>query len=134
MANVKSFLLQDPGHFIEFRKHVLNIIDWGKDKRLNEIRVSLNTLLEESSKRASESAKCRQPPSDGSATSRSKRQKSSSSRRNSRSDSVQGQSRGGDESHWDWDGAAGRWFHTNADGTVTWSEQGAQPPSVGAGE
>lgn len=100
MANVKSFLLQDPGHFIEFRKHVPNIIDWGKDKRLKEIRDSLNTLLEETRKRASEAAKSRQPPSDGSATSRGKRHKSSSSRRNSRCDS-QGQSRGEDESCWD---------------------------------
>ncbi|EHK48411.1 hypothetical protein TRIATDRAFT_178855, partial [Trichoderma atroviride IMI 206040] len=41
---VKSFLLQDPEHYIEFRKHVKNIIDWGKDQRLKEISESLDTL------------------------------------------------------------------------------------------
>ena len=44
---VKSFSLQDPEHYIEFRKHVRNIIDWGKGTRLKEIRNSLDTLLEE---------------------------------------------------------------------------------------
>jgi hypothetical protein len=134
MANVDSFLLQKPKDYREFRKHVLNIVGWGKDKRLNEIRDSLDTLLEESRKRASEAAKSHQPPSDGSATSRGKRHKSSSSRRNSRSDSVQGQSRGEDESYWDWDETAGRWFHTNADGTVTWTEQEGHPSSVASAE
>jgi hypothetical protein len=62
MQKVKSFLLQDPEHYIEFRKHVKNIIDWGKDKRLNEIREPLDALLEESRKRASEAAKSRPPP------------------------------------------------------------------------
>lgn len=47
---VKSFLLQEPEHYVEFRKYVLNILDWGKDKRLNEIRDSLSRLLEESKK------------------------------------------------------------------------------------
>ncbi|KAK0629051.1 hypothetical protein B0T17DRAFT_606490 [Bombardia bombarda] len=37
MQKVRSFLLQDPEHYIEFRKHVKNIIDWGRDKRLTEI-------------------------------------------------------------------------------------------------
>ncbi|KAF4511874.1 hypothetical protein G6O67_001078 [Ophiocordyceps sinensis] len=45
MANVKSFLLQDPEHYLEFRKYVRNIIDWGKDKRLQDIRNSLDCLL-----------------------------------------------------------------------------------------
>jgi hypothetical protein len=89
MGRVKSFLLQEPEHYIEFRKYVRNIIDWGKDKRLNEIRASLDRLLEEGRKTTSEAAKSRQPPSNGSATSNGKKHKSSSSRRNSsRSDSV----------------------------------------------
>ncbi len=54
MANVKSFLRQEPEHYIEFRKYVRNIIDWGKDKRLDNIRNSLDSLLEESRKRTSE--------------------------------------------------------------------------------
>ncbi|KAH6624161.1 hypothetical protein B0J18DRAFT_169615 [Chaetomium sp. MPI-SDFR-AT-0129] len=99
MANVKSFLLHEPEHYIEFRKYVRNIIDWGKDKRLKEIRDSLDTLLEKSRQRASEAAKSRPPPSDGSGTTSSKRPKPSSSRRkSSRSISAQGQSEGANES------------------------------------
>ncbi|KAK5651176.1 hypothetical protein OQA88_13194 [Cercophora sp. LCS_1] len=90
MANVRSFLLQDPEHYIQFRKCVLNIIDWGEDRRLNEIRDSLDSLLEESRKRASEEAKSRLPPSGSSATGKGKKHKPSSSRKNSsRSNSVQ---------------------------------------------
>ncbi len=59
MANVKSFLLQDAKHYIEFRKFVRNIIDWRKDRRLNEIRASIDKLLEESTKRTSSAAKSR---------------------------------------------------------------------------
>ncbi len=57
MANVKSFLLQEPERYIEFRKCVRNIIDWGRDKRLNQIRNSLDILLEKSRKRTSEAAR-----------------------------------------------------------------------------
>jgi len=81
MVNVKSFLLQEPEQYIEFRKCVRNIIDWGKGKRLKQIRDSLDLLLEESKKRTSEAAKSRLPPSDGSATSRGKKPRSSSSRK-----------------------------------------------------
>ncbi|KUI64125.1 hypothetical protein VM1G_10912 [Cytospora mali] len=76
MANVESFLLHRPDHYLEFRKYVRNIIGWGKDKRLSEIRSSLDTLLKASRERASV-AKSRPPPSDISVTS-SKRDKSSS--------------------------------------------------------
>lgn len=69
MQKVESFTLQKPKDHIEFRKYVLNIIDWGEDKRLKEIRNSLDHLLEESRKRASEEAKSRPPPSDGSVAS-----------------------------------------------------------------
>src|SRR6266699_3289681 len=104
MANIRSFLLQEPEHYIEFRKCVRNIIDWGKDKRLKEIRSSLDILLEESRMRTSEAAKSRQPPSDGSAASSGKRHKSSSRRNSSRSDSVQGQSGETNEPYRDEDG------------------------------
>ncbi|KAF4467543.1 hypothetical protein FALBO_5582 [Fusarium albosuccineum] len=66
------FLLQKPQDYIEFRKLVKNVIDWGKDKRLKEIRESLDTLLEESQKQASKAAKSRPPPTKDS-TSKSKK-------------------------------------------------------------
>ena len=65
MQNVKSFLLQDSDHYLEFRKYVRNIIDWGRDKRLKEIQASLDNL-EESRRRSSEAAKSRPPPSEDS--------------------------------------------------------------------
>ncbi|KAF4629826.1 hypothetical protein G7Y89_g8319 [Cudoniella acicularis] len=94
---VDSFLLQKPKDYVEFRKYVRNIIDWGKDKRLNEIRDSLNSPLEESRKTASQLAKSRPPPSsDDSARSSSQKHKSSSSRgRNSKSKTVQEYPSGG---------------------------------------
>jgi len=68
MANVESFLLQKPKDYLEFRKYVRNIIDWGKDKRLKAMRDSLGSLLEESRRRSSDTAKSRPPPSEGSGT------------------------------------------------------------------
>ncbi|KXX77075.1 hypothetical protein MMYC01_206328 [Madurella mycetomatis] len=101
MASVDCFLLQKPKDYLEFRKYVRNIMDWGNDKRLKEIRNSLDCLLEESRKRSSEAAKSRQPPSDGSATSSGKKPRSSSSRKNSsRSSSMRGQSRRANGPHW----------------------------------
>ncbi|KAJ4308166.1 hypothetical protein N0V84_012254 [Fusarium piperis] len=78
MANVKSFLLQDAEHFIEFRKYVRNIIDWGRGERLEGIRKSLDSLLEESQKRSS-AAKSRMPPSADSAGSSSCKMRKTSS-------------------------------------------------------
>lgn len=94
---VDSFLLQKPKDYVEFRKHVLNIIDWGKDERLKEIQKSLDSLLEENRKIASQQAKSRPPPSsDDSASSSSQKRKSSSSRgRNSKSKTVQEDRSGG---------------------------------------
>jgi hypothetical protein len=75
MKHVDSFLLQKPLDHIEFRKHVLNIIFWGRDERLNKIRDSLNSLLEESRKAASQIAKSRPPPfADDSVRNRSEAQ------------------------------------------------------------
>jgi len=97
MRKVDSFLLQKPKDYVEFRKYVRNIIDWGKDKRLNEIRDSLNSLLEESRQTASQLAKSRPPPSsDDSARSSSQKRRSSSSRvRNSKAKTVQEYPNGG---------------------------------------
>jgi hypothetical protein len=91
--HIQSFLLQEPEHYIDLRKWVRNILDWGKDLRLKEIQISLDILLDESRKRASEAAKSRQPPSGGYATSTGKRSKLSSSSRDSGGyDNAQGQS------------------------------------------
>lgn len=48
MQRIDGFLLYDPEHFRKFHKYVRNIIDWGKNTRLNEIQDSLNYLREES--------------------------------------------------------------------------------------
>lgn len=83
-ARVEIFSLQKPKDYIEFRKYVRNIIDWGKGKRLNDIREALtmlleeNNLLEENKEKVWEASKSRQLPSDNSATSSGKRRKSSS--------------------------------------------------------
>ena len=76
MRKVDSFLLQKPKDYVEFRKYVRNIIDWGRDKRLKEIRDSLDILLEKNRKTASQQAKSRPPPSDDSASSTHKRKDS----------------------------------------------------------
>lgn len=77
MQEYESFLLQKPEQFLEFRKHVRNIIDWGKDTRLKKIQGSLDALLEESRKKASQAAKSRPPPSDDSSNGGRKRGKHS---------------------------------------------------------
>ncbi|KFH48647.1 hypothetical protein ACRE_003730 [Hapsidospora chrysogenum ATCC 11550] len=85
MATVKNFQLQEPEQYVEFRKYVRNIVQWGADRRLKEVRDALDTLLEESRKRASTVAKSRAPPyadaasNSGSSSSKS-RKKSSSGR------------------------------------------------------
>ncbi|KAH9216200.1 hypothetical protein DL95DRAFT_297485, partial [Leptodontidium sp. 2 PMI_412] len=73
MRKVKSFSLQEPDHFLEFRKYVRNIIDWGKDMRLTAIQKSLDDLLEEGRRKTSEVAKSRGPPSDASSSSHKRR-------------------------------------------------------------
>ncbi|KAK0655310.1 hypothetical protein B0T16DRAFT_498960 [Cercophora newfieldiana] len=82
--------------YIDFRKHVKNIIDWGKDKRLKDIRESLDNLLEESRKRASGAAKHKP-----------------------RHDTKQTQSEQEDP-HWQWSATAGQYYHVNPDRTIEW--------------
>jgi hypothetical protein len=134
MRKVDSFLLQKPKDFVEFRKYVRNIIDWGKDKRLKEIRDSLDSLLEENRKTASQLAKSRPPPSsDDSASSSSQKRKTSSSRaRNSKAKSVQEDPNGGaNRPYWKLDATYNRYFHSDADGNITWAEEeGHQDDSV----
>jgi hypothetical protein len=83
---VDSFLLQSPEHYLKFRKCVRNIIDWGKGKRLKGIRDSLDSLLEENRKTASQLAKSRPQPLDDCASSSHKRKGCG---RNSRAKGVQ---------------------------------------------
>ncbi|KAI0505752.1 hypothetical protein F5B22DRAFT_495813 [Xylaria bambusicola] len=61
MAIVDSFLLQRPEDFLELRKCVLNIIDWGMGKRLEHIRAHLDTLIEGSRQRTPETAQSHSP-------------------------------------------------------------------------
>lgn len=64
-TSIAGFTLQRPEHYIEFRKYVRNILDWGNGKRLGEIQTCLDTLLlEEDRKKASAAAKSRQAPFD----------------------------------------------------------------------
>ncbi len=55
----QELLTSEPEQYVEFRKYVRNIIDWGKNKRLEEIRESLDNLLEECRKGISEAVKSR---------------------------------------------------------------------------
>jgi len=59
MVSVNNFLLQRPDHYVEFRKYILNITDWGKDKHLKEIQTLLDSLLEDGKMKTSEVAKSR---------------------------------------------------------------------------
>ena len=44
MAHVSSFVLQDPEQYLKFYKYVQNIMNWGRTKRLEQIRESLGKL------------------------------------------------------------------------------------------
>ncbi|KAJ8107781.1 hypothetical protein ONZ43_g6628 [Nemania bipapillata] len=128
MQKVDSFLLQKPQDYIEFRKHVRNIIDWGKDTRLKEIRESLDTLLEESRKHTSEAAKSRPPPTKDS-TSKSKRHKPPPSRKSSSSGHDTKQARSEPEDpYWQWSETAGQYYHVNPDRTIEWAPSAQQSP------
>ncbi|KAF5972207.1 hypothetical protein FCOIX_9474 [Fusarium coicis] len=48
MQKIKTFILQRPEEFLEFRRFVRNIIDWGRDEHLESIKSSLDVLVEES--------------------------------------------------------------------------------------
>ncbi|OBS20737.1 hypothetical protein FPOA_07077 [Fusarium poae] len=64
---VRTFALQEADHLLEFRKCVLNIMDYGRNERLESIRSGLDLLPEEGleisgldlvSEEALESIKC----------------------------------------------------------------------------
>ncbi|KAF5237929.1 hypothetical protein FANTH_10540 [Fusarium anthophilum] len=47
MQKIKTFILQRPEEFLEFRRFVRNIIDWRRDDRLECIKSGLDVLVEE---------------------------------------------------------------------------------------
>ncbi len=64
MKSINSYLLQRPGHYLEFRRLVRNIADRGKNERLASIRGALDSLVDEERERASQKANApRQGPS-----------------------------------------------------------------------
>ncbi|PFH63399.1 hypothetical protein XA68_12363 [Ophiocordyceps unilateralis] len=76
LRQIDTFVLSRPEEFKNFRKQVRNILDWGKDRRLPQIRDALYIILEENKKSASAIAKSR-PRSDSSRGSGKRRQTSS---------------------------------------------------------
>ncbi|KAF2191730.1 hypothetical protein K469DRAFT_621613 [Zopfia rhizophila CBS 207.26] len=127
VQRVDSFLLSSPDHFINFRKQIRNVLDWGKDKRLEQIRDALDTILEENRRKAAGLAKARPLP-DASASSSSQRRKTSSSHgRSRRAQSVQQyQSEGVKETYWEWDAKSKRHFHREGSGSITWAKEYGQ--------
>lgn len=44
MKQVRTYILSAEDHYLQFRRAVRNILDWGIDERLGEIRSRLRTL------------------------------------------------------------------------------------------
>ncbi|KAH7126474.1 hypothetical protein B0J13DRAFT_454440 [Dactylonectria estremocensis] len=59
---IRSFMLQDSKHYIEFYNTIRNIIDWGCGQRLDEIREAMDILLSTARKRAPEVVESHTPP------------------------------------------------------------------------
>ncbi|KAK3332612.1 hypothetical protein B0T19DRAFT_482849 [Cercophora scortea] len=111
---VRGFLLQDPDHFIEFRRHVNNILDWGKNERLNDIRRALDHIQQESRKMTSRPVKARPSPSASESSSGAKRQKPSPNMPDL-------------ETYWTWHETLAKWYHICSDGSIVWGEQAEDP-------
>lgn len=61
-SRVGAFCLVDPDGFIQFRRRVRNIVDWGMNQRLEHTMGCLDVLIEEKRLIASHNAKSRSPP------------------------------------------------------------------------
>jgi hypothetical protein len=72
MQKIKTFLLQRPEEFLEFRRFVRNIIDWGRDERLESIKSGLDVLVEESETAPLKNRLCRPRSKSGGSSIRSK--------------------------------------------------------------
>lgn len=46
LQRINAFLLSRPEDFQDFRKHIRNILDWGKGARLKQIKDALDVILE----------------------------------------------------------------------------------------
>jgi len=97
-----------PTAFVEAVKYVRNIIDKGKDTAERDSRF-LDSLLEESTKRAFEAAKSLQPPSG---------KKHNPYRAETAADPTAGK----DKPDQELDETDDQWFHKNTNGTLTWAE------------
>ncbi|KAK8042955.1 hypothetical protein PG994_013438 [Apiospora phragmitis] len=71
MREAAAFYLKRPKGFLEFRRYVRNILDWGKGPRLEDLQEAFDTVLEEDRKIASAQAKQRPAPSSASGSSAS---------------------------------------------------------------
>lgn len=78
---VDSFLLQRPEDYLLLRRNIRNILDWGRNERLQDIRGCIDTLVEEARLQASQKAKSRPAPSDASSSRGSTRRRVSESGR-----------------------------------------------------
>ncbi|KIH87117.1 hypothetical protein SPBR_04923 [Sporothrix brasiliensis 5110] len=69
---VQVFHMGRPDHYLDFRRMVRNIIDWGRNDRLRAVRQSLDAILEETRKRYASESKAwqRSPDSAGSPSGR----------------------------------------------------------------
>ncbi|KAI0124718.1 hypothetical protein BJ170DRAFT_634816 [Xylariales sp. AK1849] len=59
VQRVKDYLLHLPEHFLKFSNVVRNMLEWGKDRRLQAIRECLDSIYEAQQKLAEQSAKAR---------------------------------------------------------------------------
>ncbi|CAK7199590.1 hypothetical protein SEUCBS139899_002273 [Sporothrix eucalyptigena] len=62
-ARVRDFAVQEPEQYIAFRAYVLNIIDWGRKQRWQQVCAALDILAEERLREAAAGLKARDPPS-----------------------------------------------------------------------
>ena len=94
MQKIGNFLLQRPTDHLNFRKHVLNILDWGRGPRLEAIRKVLDYMDEEEKRRSLQVATPDQASADVSESSSAPKRKAAPTRGRGRgSTSKRGQSR-----------------------------------------
>ncbi|KAL2260572.1 hypothetical protein VTK26DRAFT_5367 [Humicola hyalothermophila] len=84
MTEIGAYRLSYEEDSKDFRRHVRNILDWGKNKRLGQVKEALDIILEEDRKRATKAIPPPPPSASGSESSSSKRRRSSGSRSNRR--------------------------------------------------
>ncbi|KAJ8127247.1 hypothetical protein O1611_g6392 [Lasiodiplodia mahajangana] len=95
MQCVEYLAVQNPSHYLLFRRYIRNIIGWGMGERLQVIRKSLDLLPGGKGGKTSGVAKSDPPASPSSSSENTKRHKSSplSALGDSRTNSIQGRTR-----------------------------------------